>query len=369
LRKLPAGLLVDHVSAPAAPRDRVFHTLDALRGIAAMGVVVFHWQEFFAPVAAPGGYLAVDLFFMMSGVVLAHAYERRFAAGMTTLKFMRARFIRLYPLYVFGTVLGVAVAVASMCGNNTEHWDIAALSSSILLALLFLPDIFGNADSQLFPLNIPCWSLFHEIVINAAFALTWSTLKPRRLIIVSVLTGCALGAVILHSGNADQGSNLLTLWKGLLRTTFGFSVGVLIAGFVRRLPRKESNAAVLAVVAIVLAAMMGRPTEEWRALWDAACILLLFPVVVLCGTVFDPSPRLLQVSTFLGLTSYAVYVLHGPMSSILNTALRRHAVATNSLGGAPYAAAAILAALLAACWLIDRYLDLPVRRLLARALP
>ncbi len=55
------------VAGAAAPEARVFHTLDALRGIAAIGVVAFHMGAALWPIAAPGGYLAVDLFFMMSG--------------------------------------------------------------------------------------------------------------------------------------------------------------------------------------------------------------------------------------------------------------------------------------------------------------
>ena len=130
-------------TAAAAPGARVFHTLDALRGIAAVGVVVFHMQQAFTPIAAPGGYLAVDLFFMMSGVVLTgHAYEARFRAGMGTLDFMRARLIRLYPLYLLGTLLGIAVTLASLHGRNTQNWDSSSLLQAALLAFLFPCPIF-----------------------------------------------------------------------------------------------------------------------------------------------------------------------------------------------------------------------------------
>ena len=48
----------------AAQRSRSYHVLDILRGIAAMSVVVLHFPHAFAPIAAPGAYLAVDLFFL-----------------------------------------------------------------------------------------------------------------------------------------------------------------------------------------------------------------------------------------------------------------------------------------------------------------
>lgn len=56
-------------------QPRVFHTLDALRGIAAIAVVVFHSATVLAPISMPTAYLAVDIFFVMSGIVIAHAYE------------------------------------------------------------------------------------------------------------------------------------------------------------------------------------------------------------------------------------------------------------------------------------------------------
>jgi peptidoglycan/LPS O-acetylase OafA/YrhL len=59
-------------------KTRVFHWLDALRGLAAIGVVMFHGKDLFAPIRIPAGYLAVDLFFMMSGSVISRAYDGGF---------------------------------------------------------------------------------------------------------------------------------------------------------------------------------------------------------------------------------------------------------------------------------------------------
>ena len=142
--------------ASAVAEGRVFHTLDALRGIAAIGVVVFHMSKLFTPIATPGGYLAVDLFFMMSGVVLSHAYEPRFRAGMGTLDFMRARLIRLYPLYLAGALFGIVVTLASWRGRNSQNWDSSSLSQAVALALFFLPNFSARPVNEIFPLNIPC---------------------------------------------------------------------------------------------------------------------------------------------------------------------------------------------------------------------
>lgn len=349
------------IEAVAEPEARVFHTLDALRGIAALGVVTFHMAQVFTPITAAGGYLAVDLFFMMSGVVLSHAYESRFRAGMGVLDFMRVRLIRLYPLYLLGTLFGIAVTLASMFGRNIQHWEASTLLHATLLALLFLPNLSGRPINEMFPLNIPCWSLFLELVVNLLFVISWPVLSSRRLIGISLLTGGAVGMAIIYGGNADQGSTTSSIAIGLARTLFGFSIGVLIARHVRRSPRAVSNTRFFAILAIVGVAIAARPHGEWRMVWDGVCVLAIFPLVVYWGTLIDPSPALQKVASFLGLTSYAVYVLHTPFSSVLNSMTRRF-VASGGKLAAPYLGLAALVLLLAGCWMIDRYFDMPLRR-------
>jgi peptidoglycan/LPS O-acetylase OafA/YrhL len=88
--------------------------LDGLRGIAAIAVMEFHFAIFFLPQARlfdifPGldrAYLAVDLFFLISGFVMAHVYGQRLALDLRGhwLKFGIARFARLYPLFAVTTL-------------------------------------------------------------------------------------------------------------------------------------------------------------------------------------------------------------------------------------------------------------------------
>jgi peptidoglycan/LPS O-acetylase OafA/YrhL len=346
---------------------RVFHTLDALRGVAAVGVVAFHMGGVFAPISVPGGYLAVDLFFMMSGVVLSHAYESRFQADMGTFDFMRARLIRLYPLYLIGALLGIAVTLASLLGRNSGNWDPSSLLRAALLALLFLPNVFATPVNQLFPLNIPCWSLFFEVLVNLLFVVFWPGLTSRRLIVLSLLTGGAVILAVANHGSVDQGSDASSFLVGMARTVFGFSVGVLIARRTPRVPRGTSDLRVLAIVAVVAIAIAGWPQGGMRAIWDAVCVLVVFPLIVYFGTLIDPGRRLSRIATFLGVTSYALYVLHSPLSSLLNSATR-HFGGGQSVG-APYFGIAVLSVLLTGCWLLDRHIDMPIRRHLSRIVP
>ena len=72
------------------PRER-FVTLDALRGVGALVVVAHHYGTFTASYIPRFSYLSVDLFYVLSGFVLAYANDKRFANGITARSFFVAK--------------------------------------------------------------------------------------------------------------------------------------------------------------------------------------------------------------------------------------------------------------------------------------
>ena len=145
-----------------------FHTLDGLRGIAALAVVSLHTKDVMGGLPFPRAYLAVDLFFIMSGIVIAYAYDRRLAGEMTARQFMLARLVRLYPLYILGTVIftaGIAIGLAS--GIPFELWNGDKLLWAALPAFFMLPS-YAEGFSTLYPLNGPTWSLMLDLCVNCA---------------------------------------------------------------------------------------------------------------------------------------------------------------------------------------------------------
>jgi peptidoglycan/LPS O-acetylase OafA/YrhL len=154
----------------------------------------------------------------------------------------------------------------------------------------------------------------------------------------------------------------------MVRTIYGFSVGVLIARHIPRADRGKNNLAFLAILAVFGMTIAGSPQGEFRALWDAVCVLLIFPMVVYLGTLVDPGSKLRRIATLLGLTSYAIYVLHNPLLSVLNSASRVIGGGTDAVG-AGILGIAVLAILVIGGWLVDRYFDMPIRRQLSRIIP
>ena len=120
-------------------------TLDALRGVAAFAVMIFHQQR---GAVMGHGYLAVDFNFLLSGFVIAKAYKHKLLSGMRFSGFALVRIARLYPLLIAATLVAAGyMAMSSVRGGHDLHW-----LTLLLAALLALPDPSGTFAPDPFPL-------------------------------------------------------------------------------------------------------------------------------------------------------------------------------------------------------------------------
>lgn len=98
-------------SAAFADTKPHYNLLDGLRGVAALMVMWYHIFEGFATSPIDQnfnhGYLAVDFFFVLSGFVVGYAYDDRWNKTLTMKGFFKRRLIRLHPMIILGTVLGL----------------------------------------------------------------------------------------------------------------------------------------------------------------------------------------------------------------------------------------------------------------------
>src|SRR5438445_9480522 len=177
--------------APSVQRPkRFFCTLDGIRGLAAILVAMSHTLPFLRPATLDEAHLAVDIFFLLSGVVLANAYEERLLSGLGGWHFAMIRAIRLYPLYAFGCLITVISALAGIRADLPPE----DLLLSIALAVFLLPNPFMGND-HIFPLNGPSWTLFFEMLANIYYAVFIHSLTTRHLATIMVVSalGLALG--------------------------------------------------------------------------------------------------------------------------------------------------------------------------------
>ncbi|WP_423760195.1 acyltransferase family protein [Burkholderia sp. NLJ2] len=319
---------------------------------------LFPWARF------SHGYLAVDLFFVMSGFVLARTYESRLLdQRMTTFQFMRARFIRLYPLYILGALLG---ALSFVILGLFDAWPAgsswAGLAKVTAFAVVMLPVPRGGA---LYPLNSPSWSLFFELVANLLFGRFVAVLSNRVLVAVVAIT--LMLVVWLTSHDAFNGGwKITTLPVGLVRVVFSFSVGVLVHRHTGTV-RKPGNVLTLLVMLAIAAVLAVDVTGHAERIYTAVVVALLFPAIVIVATRIEPSGVVRTFCSYSGTISYGLYVLHCPTGNLV-TGIEQTALHANARIVGLSGIAFTLCIALFVLWL-DRGYDPALRRALGRIIP
>jgi peptidoglycan/LPS O-acetylase OafA/YrhL len=325
-------------------RPKRFVTLDGMRGIAALFILVSHVGKVY-PVWTPGqAYLAVDLLFALSGFVLARTSDHRFAAGMTARDFMIRRIVRLYPLYFMGCLLGLVECLV------TAQASVTAIVIAGLPNFMLLPSISIVDKPRLFVLNGPAWSLFSQLwIANLAYALLWKRIDARSLTIALIVFAVALLLVDRHFRHLDLGSLRATALGGMARVAFSFTAGVALWRLYERraCPARLPSWLLLAVLMLILMPTFG----DGRAhiIYDFAVVTLVFPAMIYLGAgAYERRPA---VGTFAGDLSYALYITHVPILLLWKFAF------PGAEGWTGAAIAGVLALAIVAAMTLDRYYD------------
>jgi len=336
-----------------------FYTLDAMRAIAATAIVVLHSRLLFDAQWAPNAYLAVDLFFLLSGFILAHVYDGR---GMTTRQFITLRAIRLYPLYALGLFFAIIQAAAVLGLGHSRATGIEDIISSALNAAFLpspFPSTYGGYFSDLFPLNGASWSLFFEVLINIAFC---TAVFKRSSVMKAIVIGSAFILITsaLENGNLDTGGQWNRFLDGFARVGYSFTVGVLIRRARFSAPPWLKRIGPWPLLTILVGVWITPISANWRGAYDLTFVLLISPAVVWAGTQVQPQLYFRPLFSTLGGASYGIYAMHLPlMFATAFLGLKILHVPGWFLG-----TGFVICMMLFAVWL-DRVYDKPIRRTLA----
>ena len=294
------------VMAEAKPRHIESHT--ALRGIAALTVVGYHLPSILpegslaAPLLAPfsRAYLAVDLFFVLSGFVLTYVYGRQ-GRGLDlggTKDFLIARIARVYPLHL-ATMIGVLLLAAVVGMRPPGSGEIAAH--------LTMTHAWGFWDHV--GLNYPSWSISAEFFAYLLFPLLLAV--RTRAPLAFVCTAVALSLAFYGSLGVESGTLTIETGLALVRCVAGFMLGMALAGGTGRLAAWSDGALgalqVLVVSLIAAGFAFGLGDVLFMPLFVALVALTVEDRGVV-ASLLRAKPLL-----WLGLVSYSVYLLHVPV--------------------------------------------------------
>ncbi len=343
-----------------APKQH-FVVVDGLRGIAALCVVAFHFTEMNCSNARFGlchGFLAVDFFFCLSGFVLGYAYNDR-VGSMGPRQFLLVRLVRLHPMVVCGTVLGLLAFLFNPF-EAPSGYSLGKVLAIAAASLFLVPySAMHEHGEHLFGLNPPAWSLFWEYFANVVFAIALYRFRRRALCVLGAIAAVILCMAGHHAGNLSGGWGAMNFAEGGSRLVFSFSAGLLLYRLNWR-PRTPFGFGGLSFL-LVLAFLMPYATGGWMR--EAAIILLYFPLLILLGTGAVATPRQERWCRILGNLSYPLYMTHYAAIWIWDDFAHRH-----RLYGTRFWLSAVTGVLLmtALSLVITRYYDKPVRRYLFR---
>lgn len=350
----------------AQQQDTVFLTLDGIRGVGAVLVVVVHSILFWGIASnAPVVPFVVDVFLILSGFVVAFAYEPKIASGMSVMTFVRLRIVRLYPLYLLGIALGGAVLTLAALDDPDK---LAGVAGATVPQLAMLPSPPINAWGDLYPLNMPAWTLLFELLVNLIYVLLWRRLTTSVVILIVAFSVGLLVALSLIYGTLDMGSTWWMAWGGLARAMFGFFAGVLIyrlMGSPREAPKRRSWMALPALLVVpALTFLPDLPIP--RVFVELGIVFLVGPTLVMWGASLQPPPRFAAALAWFGSVSYALYIVHFPIYQVVKRLSGRMPELYEIY--APWTGLVILVIAIAVAAAAVEFYDRPMRRWMAALL-
>jgi peptidoglycan/LPS O-acetylase OafA/YrhL len=305
--------------------------LDSVRGIAATSVVIHHlilMPTFLA--AFPhnawvnwsffrSAWLLVDLFFVLSGIVMSLSYVEGEFTRFSLREFMLRRFARVYPLHIvmlfanllfrllrIGLVMtGLVVAAPAAFEVNNAY--------SFLLNV-FLLHSMGFIDYLSW--NAPSWSISVEFYTYLVFGLV--VLLARRLGSLSYLYLFAMllvvGSLFVIISVLDAPSLGLQTDFGILRCITGFFLGVLVVRVVARLPKisplMQGAVQMVAMVASIVVVSVVEAYPEASFLAPLIFAIFLGSLLAFPDAVLVPRMLVVQPLVWLGRRSYSIYMVH-----------------------------------------------------------
>jgi exopolysaccharide production protein ExoZ len=344
----------------AAENPRTLLSIQILRAVAALGVLVHHaahevavkagvsvpFNEF---VVGAGG---VDLFFVISGFVMVYASERLFGRPGAPRVFFLRRLARIVPLYWATTLILLGYIYAA----HRLFPPPFISTEGVIASFLFWP--YPLLNGIIGPVHALGWTLNYEMFFYAVFAV--AIVLSRRSAVLAIV---ALFIALVALGRLVALPQPLAFWFNPLILEFCF--GMLIAHFYReglRLPRAASLALLAAALAAYAASALLGPAVPWRALeWGVPGAALVAALALAKET---PQPGgVARAFGVLGDASYSLYLVH----AIVFPVVRRLIEPWLALPLMPWVyALALVAASIAASILSYRWFEKPITRALQK---
>lgn len=305
--------------------------LTGIRGLAAFWVMFLHLQIYrpHGVLALPGlrqlsrdGWLAVDLFFVLSGFIMMHVHGNDFVRPSLdrAKRFYVLRFIRIYPVHFVVLILHVPLLALALRAGKAVY--AAAFSSRSFLLSLFMLNGWGFYGSDGW--NLPSWSVSSEWFAYLLFPVTAAMVHRVRTRRLALAIGIAIlvSALLLGGFVSHWRQYMLPFWGVLVRVTSEFTLGCLAYRFYTR-PIKPATAEIAAELS--LAAVLAISLMSLRATFNVLTIAAFVTLVVGLSQANGPVGSAMQsrLMVYLGRISYSAYIVHALVLGVYARAIQR----------------------------------------------
>lgn len=287
-------------------QKRLF-TLDYLRGLAALGIMVFHYtswlhgklggQSFLGRVGVYG----VSIFYILSGLTLYYVYREKFHDLNSISTFFIKRFFRIYPL------LWLVMISTILLNRNLPP-----------LQELFLnfTGLFGFLDWDSY-IGVGVWSIGNELTFYVAFPFFMLTLKRSGL--VFTILGLSIFAIYLFFAFLiiDPATDLSDQWRNYvnpLNQLFLFFSGIVVGHIFTQIPISTAVRLFLMLSSVLIFIFVPTGVEVVDTVFGINRIVFTALCIIICIAFFNFNvnlpPGLQRLLSSLGEASYSVYLLH-----------------------------------------------------------
>ncbi|CAN5178528.1 hypothetical protein BH10PSE10_BH10PSE10_05600 [soil metagenome] len=275
--------------------------------VAYHAVVALHLRGALTVKADP----AVDLFFCISGFVLAYAHDNDIVEGkLNAVKFLTARWLRFFPVLLLGACLGfAAIQFDPALTPLRDAGNLLPLSSIMLILSLFLiPVLF---KSHVLFVNGVYWSLCVELIVNFFYALQGNHLKQKYVYAIWLTSALMLVGFCVWYGTIHFPDDPLGAFGCLIRGVASFFAGVVVFRIWRSGIRAPNVNPWILIGAICIPLLFPYSAPWFKAPLDGLFILIVFPIVVWCAA----SSTEIESSffSFIGEASFPLYAIHVPV--------------------------------------------------------
>lgn len=297
-------------------RARRLESIQVLRAVAAVGVVFTHAitrigmtfprENQHSLFTGPGGQFTagdagVDLFFVISGLIMLYVHHDDFGQPGAQLNFLRKRLLRIVPIYWLLTTIAVVFLIFApkLATNHNTGIDLPW----ILGSYLFLP-IAPPGWAGVSPVIGVGWTLNYEMLFYAVFAasLALSRRRALQLICLCFVSMVALGTIL------KSASPLFSFVTNWLLLDFLMGVGIALWVLTKRKLSPPARRILLSIgIACIAATIIWTPPEEGLLrflFWGVPGALIVFAI---CGASV-PAGRLGRFASMLGDASYSIYL-------------------------------------------------------------